>query len=212
MAVINIMVTDDHQMFIDGLESLLKSNPEFKILPSATSWTLLKMELQRNIPNVLLLDISMPEMNGIDIVHKLKITHPEIKIILLSMFDDAYHIREGISAGVNGYILKETSKEELFNAIKTVHDGGSFYSQSVTETLIKGMQTVNRKEVKLSEREKQVLQLLTEENTTQEIAKILKLSPYTIETHRKNLLSKLDVRNTTGLVKYALNVGLAKLD
>ena len=206
------MVTDDHQMFIDGLESLLKSNPEFKILPSATSWTLLKMELQRNIPNVLLLDISMPEMNGIDIVHKLKITHPEIKIILLSMFDDAYHIREGISAGVNGYILKETSKEELFNAIKTVHDGGSFYSQSVTETLIKGMQTVNRKEVKLSEREKQVLQLLTEENTTQEIAKILKLSPYTIETHRKNLLSKLDVRNTTGLVKYALNVGLAKLD
>lgn len=212
MAVINIMVTDDHQMFIDGLESLLKSNPEFKILPSATSWTLLKMELQRNIPNVLLLDISMPEMNGIDIVHKLKITHPEIKIILLSMFDDPYHIREGISAGVNGYILKETSKEELFNAIKTVHDGGSFYSQSVTETLIKGMQTVNRKEVKLSEREKQVLQLLTEENTTQEIAKILKLSPYTIETHRKNLLSKLDVRNTTGLVKYALNVGLAKLD
>ncbi len=206
------MVTDDHQMFIDGLESLLKSNPEFKILPSATSWTLLKMELQRNIPNVLLLDISMPEMNGIDIVHKLKITHPEIKIILLSMFDDPYHIREGISAGVNGYILKETSKEELFNAIKTVHDGGSFYSQSVTETLIKGMQTVNRKEVKLSEREKQVLQLLTEENTTQEIAKILKLSPYTIETHRKNLLSKLDVRNTTGLVKYALNVGLAKLD
>ena len=206
------MVTDDHQMFIDGLESLLKSNPEFKILPSATSWTLLKMELQRNIPNVLLLDISMPEMNGIDIVHKLKITHPEIKIILLSMFDDPYHIREGISAGVNGYILKETSKEELFNAIKTVHDGGSFYSQSVTETLIKGMQTVNRKEVKLSEREKQVLQLLTEENTTQEIAKILKLSPYTIETHRKNLLSKLDVRNTTGLVKYALNIGLAKLD
>ena len=162
------------------------------------------------------MDINMPEMDGIEATKLVKTKHPLLKILMLTMFSSRDYIEKLLRAGADGYILKNTGKAELQEAIETLMNGESYFSKEVTERIMEGLQKKKNMEkstylVELTEREIDVLKLIVQEFTTAEIAEKLFISTHTVETHRKNLISKLNVRNIAGLVKYAMQNGLVEL-
>lgn len=212
--MINLIIADDHQMFLDGLTMLLSTNAEFHIVGEARNGQEV-LDLLHDNPNVdvVLMDVNMPIMDGIQATKQIKEHYPYAKVLMLTMFGSRDYIEKLLKAGALGYVLKNTGKEELFAAIESVSKGQSFFSKEVTERIMEGLQGRKVLEhdpmlVELTEREKEVLKLIVEERTTQEIAESLFISHHTVETHRKNLISKLQVRNIAGLVKYALQHGL----
>ena len=151
-------------------------------------------------------------MDGIEATAKIRAAFPDIKIIMLTMYNNHEFILSLMNAGASGYVLKNTGKKELLEAIKTVHEGKIYYSKDVTETILQNFSKPPAEQkleaVQLTEREKEVLKLIALEYTTPEIAEKLFISTNTVETHRKNLMSKLKVKNIAGLVKFALQTGL----
>ena len=211
--MIRVLIADDHQMFIDGIKSLLVNNKRIQISGEAHNGFEVTEFVTKQTVDLILLDMSMPVMDGMEAMKIVKQKSPGIKIIMLTMFNTRDQIEKLLRAGADGYVLKNTGKEELVLAIETVMKGESFFSKEVTEQIMAGIQkkkTANRNSmaVELTEREKDVLRLIVKEHTTQEIAEKLFISTNTVETHRKNLISKLNVRNVAGLVKYALQNGL----
>lgn len=207
---IQILIADDHQMFIDGLQSLLSIHEEFKIAAHAHNGNEV-MEYLHKIPiHLILLDISMPRMNGIETMCAIKKDYPDVRVIIISMHNTHEHIAQAIHAGAHGYILKNTGKEELIKAIETVFGGESYFSREVTSVVFETMRTGNSidKEAVISKRELDVIKLIAKEFTTKEIAKQLFISENTVETHRKNIYSKLNIKNTAGLIKYAVQHNL----
>lgn len=209
-----ILIADDHQMFIDGVKSLLSSNKRFSVIGEAHNGEEVINILSKEKVDIVLLDMNMPVMDGMQTLKVIREKLPLMKVIMLTMFSTRDYIEKLLKAGANGYILKNTGKDELTLGIDTVMRGESFFSKEVTERIMEGLQGKKASSVKtgiieLTEREKQVLVLIVKEMTTQEIADKLFISTNTVETHRKNLISKLNVRNIAGLVKYALQNGLA---
>lgn len=201
-------------MFIDGVKSLLSSNKRFSVIGEAHNGEEVINILSKEKVDIVLLDMNMPVMDGMQTLKIIREKYPLMKVIMLTMFSTRDYIERLLKAGANGYILKNTGKDELTLGIDTVMRGESFFSKEVTERIMEGLQgkkTSSAKTgiVELTEREKQVLALIVKEMTTQEIADKLFISTNTVETHRKNLISKLNVRNIAGLVKYALQNGLA---
>ncbi|MEM8897733.1 MAG: response regulator transcription factor [Bacteroidota bacterium] len=206
--MINILIVDDHQVLADGIKALISEEPEFKVVNHTSSGkeTLDYLDEKPDI-DLILLDINLPDTSGIDlcktIIEKYQIAH----ILALTMHHESEIISKMIKAGAKGYLLKNTSREELFNAIHKVHKGESYLSQAVTERLLQGMQN---KPVqggtfiqKLTRREKEILKLIIDELTTEEIATKLFISPTTVISHRKSLLRKVNAKNTAGLVRAA---------
>ncbi|WP_317897930.1 response regulator transcription factor [Aurantibacillus circumpalustris] len=211
--MIRVLIADDHQMFIDGIKSLLVNNKRIQIIGEAHNGFEVTEFVNKQKVDLILLDMSMPVMDGMEAMKIVKQKFPDLKIIMLTMFSTRDQIEKLLRAGADGYVLKNTGKEELVLAIETVMKGESFFSKEVTEQIMAGIQkkkVANRNAmiVELTEREKDVLKLIVKEHTTQEIAEKLFISTNTVETHRKNLVSKLNVRNVAGLVKYALQNGL----
>ena len=211
--MINVIIVDDHQMFIDGIKSLLKGEKEVCVIGEALNGKILVELLKYKIPDIVLMDINMPEMDGIEATKYLTANLPQIKIIMLSMHSNTEFIAGLIEAGASGYILKNTGKKELLEAIHRVADGKTHFSGEITQLMMDSFKNPARKTHKpelmqLTDREKEVLKLIAEECSTKEIAEKLFISPNTVETHRKNLFSKLKVKNLAGLVKYALQTGL----
>ena len=211
--MIKILIADDHQMFIDGIRSLLESSKSMKIIGEAHNGYEVTEFVAKEQVDIVLLDMNMPVMDGMEAMKIVKKKFPLVKIIMLTMFNTRDHIEKLLRAGADGYVLKNTGKEELVLAIETVMRGESFFSKEVTEQIMAGIQkkktnNKNSMMVELTEREKDVLKLIVKEFTTQEIGEKLFISSNTVETHRKNLISKLNVRNVAGLVKYALQNGL----
>ncbi len=207
---IKLQLVDDHEIFLEGLISLLD---EEWIEISGTSQNGKKaIELLENDPpDMLLTDLSMPEMDGIELVRKVKQTHPEVKILVLTMHNDKPTISEIIMAEAEGYVLKNSSKKELLKAIQRISAGGTYYSNEVMEVILRRMQkTIKRQEVEiiLTERERQVLHLIGEEKSSEEIASELSISRRTVETHRKHLLRKTNNKTVVGLLKYSYQAGL----
>jgi DNA-binding NarL/FixJ family response regulator len=210
---IKVLLADDHKIFLDGLQALLEAQSEVEVLATAENGQVLLDKMKQHPAEVVLLDYNMPGMDGLECTRLLRERHPEAKVLVLSMHNTPGHIQKILKAGAHGYLLKNTGKEELLKAIATVKEGGVYYSAEVTETIMQGLQ---RKEAQatnyqigsLTEREKEVLILIAEERTSLEIAEELHISKHTVETHRKNLISKLQVRNVSGLVKYAVQQGL----
>jgi len=208
-----IIIADDHQMFIDGLKSLLNTNNQLEIVGEANNGKQL-LELLANTPSdIVLMDVNMPEMDGVEATKQLAQHYPHIKVLMLTMFNTRDYIEKLLKAGAHGYILKNTGKEELFEAIEKVMAGESYFSKEVTERIMEGLQRKKTIEkdpmmVELTDREKEVLKLIVQEMTSNEIAEKLFISFHTVETHRKNLISKLGVKNIAGLVKYAFQQGL----
>ena len=215
--MIRLVIADDHNMFVDGIESILRNEPDIKVVGKCFDGGSVFAELLKQPFDVILLDINLPGMNGIDICKKLTKDHPEIKVLALSMYNDESFVTEILKNGALGYILKNTGKAELVKAIQTVYKGQSYFSEEVTKTIMKSLvspkATARKSSIltpKISRREKEVLDLIIKKHTTQEIATHLFISLKTVESHRRSLLTKLNVRNTAGLVRVAVENNLVE--
>ena len=208
---IKLLLVDDHEIFLDGLESLLSTIEELSILGTAKDGLEALDRLEELTPDVLITDLSMPNMDGISLVKEVKEKYPDIKILVLSMHDDKETIIEIMMAEAEGYVLKNTGKKELFKAINRLHEGGTFYSNRVLEIMLERLQSQSKKqeaESNLTEREIEILSLIAEEKSSKEIADVLSISVRTVDTHRKNLLRKANVHTVIGLLKYGVQHGL----
>jgi len=207
------MIADDHQMFIDGIKSILKNEKEITIIGEALNGKLLINQFDTVRPDIVLMDINMPDMDGVEATKLISTKFPSIKVIILSMHSSREFVAGLIEAGASGYILKNTGRKELVEAIQSVSEGKSYYSAAVTDVIMDSFKNPVRKienpELpQLTDREKEVLKLIAREFSTKQIAEELFISTNTVETHRKNIMGKINARNMAGLVKYALQHGL----
>lgn len=206
--MIRVLLVDDHKMFTDGLKSMLEGNPRLQIIECVDNAEQVLETIEKTYIEVVLLDINLPGKNGLDIVPDIKQKHPKVNIIMLSMHDEPKFINTAIEAGVNGYLLKNSTIKEVVQAVETVQNGGSFFSNQVAQSLINQKHHQSAGFIELSSRELEVLEQVCNEKTNEEIAKALFISVNTVKTHRRHLLDKLGVKNTVGLVKYAYENGL----
>ncbi len=208
----NLIIADDHKMFVDGLLSILKEAPELSVTLTAKNGAQVVKYLAINgVDNLHLLitDLTMPEMDGIELNKIVKEKYPSLKTLVVSMHIDGDMIDKLIRNNVDGYVPKNAEKDELLTAIRTIISGEKYFSAEIKRAYAYAMfENKKKEEVSLTNREKEVLKLIAEENTTQEIADILFLSKHTIESYRKNLISKLQVKNLAGLTKHAIKIGL----
>lgn len=210
---VNILIADDHQIVIDGLKNILTNVSGIRVAATAGNGkeaieicTSLKID-------VILMDIDMPEMDGIEATKRLKQKFSGIKILVLSMHNEKGIIQEVINAGADGYLLKNTNQTELIGAIKKVCSGEKYFSSDVTLTLINNSasnQTENNKHLvsNLTEREIEIIQLIAEGLSNKEIGDKLFISHRTVDTHRTNIMKKIDVHNVAGLIRFAINNNL----
>ncbi|VAW10554.1 Two-component transcriptional response regulator, LuxR family [hydrothermal vent metagenome] len=208
----NLIIADDHKMFVDGLLSILKEAPELSITLTAKNGAQVVKYLGINGVDdlhLLITDLTMPEMDGVELNKIVKEKYPSLKTLVVSMHIDGDMIDKLIRNNVDGYVPKNAEKDELLTAIRTIIGGEKYFSAEIKRAYTDAMfENKKKEEVSLTNREKEVLKLIAEENTTQEIADILFLSKHTIESYRKNLISKLQVKNLAGLTKHAINMGL----
>ncbi|HPG08437.1 MAG TPA: response regulator transcription factor [Saprospiraceae bacterium] len=207
--MIRILIADDHKIFRDGLVSLLAQEPDLQVVGQASSGQEVINQCE-NLPacDLVILDIHMPGMPGEAICKWIKEKYPKLPVLVLSMHDESTYILKMLEAGASGYLLKEAGATELLQAIRTVSRGDTYYSQHVSQTilhqLIRGKTQSSPERSPLTKREIEVLRLIAEEYSNQEIADKLFISIRTVDTHRTNILEKLDLKNTAGLVRYAM--------
>lgn len=214
-----ILIADDHQFILESIEILISTMPNYTVVKTCQNGNeVLNALAENNDIDIVLSDFSMPEMNGIELTYQIRQRFPKVKVILLTVSEDAQTIQEAFQAGVSGYIMKKAGKAEFEEALKTVALGKKYYSESVVfELLNRNKQvsdlvneTVEDKVENLSNREIEIVKLIAQEFSTNEIAKKLFLSPATVETHRHNILKKLGIKNSIGLVKFAIRNKLIK--
>ncbi|MEQ8238768.1 MAG: response regulator transcription factor [Cyclobacteriaceae bacterium] len=211
---IRLLLVDDHELFLEGIISLIEDEDFVNIIGTAPNGRLALDSIRQDQPDVLITDLNMPIMGGIELVKKVKLEFPEIKILVLTMHNDRSTISEIMMAEAEGYVLKNTDRDELVKALKKISDGGTFYCNEVTEVLLERLIEQKRKEeikVPLTEREQEVLKLIAEEKSSEEIASHLFISRRTVETHRKNMLKKTEANTVIGLLKYGVRYGLISL-
>ncbi len=203
----SIIIVDDHQLFIEGLSALLRAN-QFEVLGHANSGRQLMTLLEKQQPHLLLMDIGMKEMDGIEVAATIKDTYPHIKILIISMHAKKVYLEKLVEIGAEGYILKSAGDEELKTAIYTIRDGGTYFSPQLSESIVQGMLTRNSlPDIILTPREKEIVKLIAEGQNTKEIATTLFISINTVESHRKNMLLKTGLKNVAHLVKWAYENG-----
>jgi DNA-binding NarL/FixJ family response regulator len=208
MEIIQLLIADDHQLLLDGISSILSDEAGINIAGKASNgFEVLELAALKKV-DVCLLDISMPGMDGIATAKLLKEKIPALKIIILTTYNDRAIVEEMLAIGVSGYMLKNSGRNELVDAIEKVFHGGLYFSAEVHELILKDYIRLNRakkfpQEIILTQREKEILQLLAMEYTNDKIAAELNISYRTVETHRKNLMHKTKAHNLAGLLKYA---------
>ncbi|GEP92423.1 two component transcriptional regulator, LuxR family [Chitinophaga terrae (ex Kim and Jung 2007)] len=208
---IRIAITDDHLLVISGLKAMLAPYPQFELVYDSNIPTALMDALPKVQPDVLLLDIQMPDLDGLELCKMVKKNHPAVRIIALSSFMESHYIKQMLRNGASGYLLKNVTPPKLCEAIETVYAGEAYLDESVKHLLLDEMLTGQKRSgysIPLTRREKEILKLIAEEYSNQEIADTLFISLRTVETHRLNLTQKLAVKNTAGLVKEAYKRGL----
>lgn len=202
--MIRIAIIDDHDLFREGLRLVLGQIEDFDVVFDTSNGGLFIEFLQHSIPDVVLMDINMPIIDGVETTEKALEMHPELKVIALTMFADTTHYTQMITAGVKGFILKKSNKNELQQAITMVNSGGNYFSQEIIQKL--AFQTVNSNagNDSLTSREMDILHWVCTGLTTQEIAEKLFISTKTVEVHRNNILHKADVRNSAELIIWSV--------
>ncbi len=209
---ITIVLADDHKIVRDGLKSFLARISDFVLIAEAEDGEQLLAVFEQMMPDIALVDISMPRMNGLEALKHLHEQNPNVKIIILSMHEEADYIMKAIQHGAKGYLLKNTDEKELETAIRTVASGGKYFNSTVSSIMIENLSNKvpvrMQAEIHISQREKEVLQWVSEGLSNKMIGDKLNISVRTVETHRLNLLRKLEVNNTAELVKKALETGL----
>lgn len=213
--MIKVFIVDDHKMVIEGLRLLLQNHPNINVVDYALSGEEAIEKIETVNPDVILMDVNMPGLNGIETTKKIVALLPNIKIIAISMHKESSLIKLMLSNGAKGYVLKNAGRDEVIEAIEKVYQNKMYLDETVNEIIINSVANTTKQKLtdtfpKLSRREKEILQLILEENTTQEIADKLFISFGTVETHRRNMLIKTGARNTVGLVKLAMEYDLLK--
>lgn len=214
--MIKIAVVDDQCLFRSGLISLIKEFAELDVIIEASNGNDLIREVAKQKPDVILLDVEMPVMNGFETTEYLKKNHPEIKILILTMYNDDEIILHLISKGAHGFLLKNNNIEVIVDAIHAVIENGYYFNDSVSKSMVKGLVSNKKikphfKAVSLSEREIEVVKLISKEHTNKEIADKLFISVRTVDGHRERILGKIKARNTAGIVMYAVKNDLLPL-
>jgi DNA-binding NarL/FixJ family response regulator len=205
--MIRLAITDDQVIILNGLQKILSDVTNIKITGIYNNGDELLEGIVKEQPDVLLLDIQMPGKSGIELAAIITKQYRNIKIIALTNIDVVAQIKKILQQGVMGYLLKDASPETIINAIETVYGGEQYIQEQLRQQLLSSLSASNAKQI-VTRREKEILQLIVDEFTNQEIAEKLFLSLRTVENHRNNLLQKLDVKNTAGLVKVAIQEGL----
>ena len=212
METVKILIVDDHQLIRLGVKSILKKEAQFELVAEAENGMQALQLVRKYEPEIVLLDIHLPLMQGNEVCRAILKEYPLTKVLVLSVEKDESYINEMVRSGALGYVLKDASITELSNAIKVLIQGNSYFSKEVSAAILSQIGQQRKMETKfnspkkprLSKRDLQVLKLISEELTNKEIAIKLFISPRTVDTHRRNLLQKLEVKNTAGLVKYYL--------
>ena len=203
---IKVIIVDDHPLVLDGLVSRLARSGEIDVIGRAKNGEEAIACVEKLMPDVVLMDINMPVMNGIDAAEIFKEKFSNVKLIILSMHDDKEYVLNTARAGAKGYVLKSASADEMLMAVKAVYMGGIYYSEAIAEILTSAKN--EPKDETLSSREQVVLSLLVQGMSNKEMARELDISVRTIETHRRNIKVKLEISTTPGLVRYALDHGI----
>ena len=200
---IRVLLVDDHMLVLDGLQARLELEGNIDIIATASNGLEALEKAQDTHPDLVLMDVSMPILNGLEATKRFKAEQPHVKILMLSMHNDKEYILSLIQSGANGYVLKDVSSEELVQAINTVYQGGTYFSSGASDALFSQV-VPNLSCEELSKREMAVLKALAMGLSNKEIALSLNISVRTVETHRQNLKNKLNIHTSAGLVKYAL--------
>lgn len=214
MQKIRVLVVDDHTIVRDGICALLGLAGDMEVVGEAANGREALEMVKKLMPDVVLMDMAMPVMGGLEATRRIHKEFPKVKVLALTQYDDKAYVFPVIEAGASGFISKTAASSELASGIRSVHRGDSFLSPSVARFLVEDYQQVASMKggqdpyEQLTDREREVLKLAAEGYTTQEIADMLVLSPKTVEGHKTNLMSKLDIHNRTELVKYALRKGI----
>ena len=214
MRPIRILLADDHTVMRRGLRLLLESQPEFSVVAEASDGRQAVEQAEAAHPDVAVLDIAMPNLSGIEAAQRITAALPNVAVVILSMHSDEGYVLRALKVGAKGYLLKDSAEGDLIDAIKAVHQGKTFFSPEISRMLVEDyVREIRTRGAEdsydlLTPREREILQLLAERKSNKEIAQFLNLSPYTVETHRRNLQEKLNLHSFAELILYAVRKGV----
>ena len=214
MSTIRVLLADDHKMIRAGLRLVLEQQPDVAVVGEADDGRQAVAQAAEMKPQVVVMDVGMPNLNGIEAAAQIKEAQPETSIVMLSMHSDEGYILRALRAGATGYILKDSAEADLVAAVRAVAEGKSFFSPKVSKILLEDYMRKLRKTGAedsydlLSAREREILQLVAEGKSSKEVANLLHLSVYTVETHRANIMQKLNLRGMPELILYAVRKGI----
>ena len=215
-----IVLADDHQMFRRGVKRIIQENPELEVVGEASDGLQLLEIVKQSPPDMVIVDVSMPNLRGLEATREIKMTHPQVTVIILTMHKDKEYLYHALSAGAEGYLLKEDADVELFAAINAIRQGGSYISPllapQLTDIFLE-RQRPGEGEGKfpteiLTIREREIIKLIAEGKSSRDIAGLLYISSRTVQHHRANLMRKLNLKKTADLVKYAIQKGYTSAD
>jgi DNA-binding NarL/FixJ family response regulator len=214
MSKITVLLVEDHTVVRQGLRRILENDPQIEIVAEVGDGREAVLIAQQRTPHVAIVDISLPALNGIEVTRHLAKVAPNTRVLILSMHADEAYVRQSLKAGAKGYLLKDADDQDLLRAVTALHDGGSYFSPAVSRLLLDGYlqdKPDPSDELNLlSDREREVLQLIAEGKSNKEIAQALNVSVSTVESHRKHIMEKLDLHNTAGMVRFALRKGIVQ--
>jgi len=210
-------LADDHKITRQGLRSLLEKEPDMEVVAEAEEGRTAVRLVRELLPDVVVMDVSMPDLNGMEATHQIVAEHPNVKVIALSIHSDNLFVSEMLKSGASGYLLKDCAFEELARAIHVVVDGKTYLSPAVSGVVVDDYlhrlaRTESPSSEVLTDREREVLQLIAEGKSTKQVALKLHISVKTVETHRRQIMSKLDIHTIAELTKYAIRKGLTSLE
>ncbi|MCJ7692993.1 MAG: response regulator transcription factor [Sedimentisphaerales bacterium] len=214
---IRILLADDHNIIREGLRTLLNDQPDMEVVAEAENGHTAVNMVREILPDVAIIDVTMPELNGMEATRKITSKCPGVKVIALSMHSDPLFVAEMLKSGASGYLLKDCAFEELARAIRTVVAGKTYFSSGISDVVVEGyLHRLSKTETSdldvLTHREREVLQMLAEGNAMKQIALKLGISIKTVETHRRQMTNKLDIYSVAELTKYALRQGITSLE
>jgi len=214
MKTIRILLADDHTVVRKGLRLLLESHPDLEVIADAADGRETVALAEQHTPDVVVMDVAMPALNGIEAARQICAKLPHTAIVFLSMHSDEGYVLKALKAGARAYLLKDSAEQDLISAVKAVTEGKAFFSPAISKMLVEDyMRQMQERAVEdsydlLTTREREILQLLAEGKSNKEVANVLNLSLYTIETHRSNIFQKLNLHSTAELILYAIRKGV----
>ena len=214
---IAVFIADDHTVVRDGLRLLIETQSDMKVVSEASNGREAARQVLRTSPDVVIMDLAMPELNGIEATRQIRENCPATKVIILSMHSSSEHIFQALKAGAHGYLLKESAGMEVISAIRVVHSGKRYLSEKIGDQMID--EYIHNREIvetgsplsKLSTREREILQLVVEGKSSADIGRTLFISPKTVETYRSRLMQKLGISDLAGLIRFAMQHGITSL-